>query len=90
MLACAGLERLGLASQISETFSLNQMLPAAAQGVIGIECLEHRPELLQTLKLLNHPATKTILEVEDIGHLAELVEQFTSDYVKAKKILDVE
>jgi hydroxymethylbilane synthase len=64
VLACAGLERLGLASQISETFSLNQMLPAAAQGVIGIECLEHRPELLQTLKLLNHPATKTVTMAE--------------------------
>lgn len=64
MLACAGLERLGLASQISETFSLNQMLPAAAQGVIGIECLEHRPELLQILQLLNHPGTKTVTMAE--------------------------
>jgi len=64
VLACAGLERLGLASQISETFSLNQMLPAAAQGVIGIECLENRHELLQTLKLLDHPVTKTVTMAE--------------------------
>jgi len=40
------------------------MLPAAAQGVIGIECLAGRTELLQILKLLDHAATKTVVTAE--------------------------
>lgn len=64
ILACAGLERLGLEAHISEIFSPDQMLPAAAQGVIGIECLEDRTELLQLLKLLDHTATRTVITAE--------------------------
>ena len=64
ILACAGLERLGLEAHISEIFSPDQMLPAAAQGVIGIECLAGRTELLQILKLLDHAATKTVVTAE--------------------------
>ena len=64
ILACAGLERLGLEAHISEIFSPDQMLPAAAQGVIGIECLEDRTELLQLLKLLEHAATRTVITAE--------------------------
>jgi len=40
ILAAAGLERLGLQHYISQQFTPEEMLPAAAQGVIGIECLE--------------------------------------------------
>ena len=64
VLACAGLERLGLESHISETFSPEQMLPAAAQGVIGIECRDDRSELLQILRRLDHAATKTTTTAE--------------------------
>ena len=64
ILACAGLERLGLEAHISEIFSPDQMLPAAAQGVIGIECLAGRTELLQILKLLDHAATRTVVTAE--------------------------
>ncbi|MFQ6006347.1 MAG: hydroxymethylbilane synthase [Woeseia sp.] len=64
VLARAGLERLGLESRISETFSPEQMLPAAGQGVIGIECLEDRGDLVQVLKSLDHAPTKTITAAE--------------------------
>ena len=64
ILACAGLERLGLEAHISEIFSPDQMLPAAGQGVIGIECLEDRTELLQLLTLLDHAATRTVITAE--------------------------
>lgn len=42
MLACAGLERLGLGDRISQQLDASLMLPAAAQGVIGIEYYEGR------------------------------------------------
>ena len=45
VLASAGLERLGLEHHISQQFSTTEMLPAAAQGVLGIECLEKNEEL---------------------------------------------
>lgn len=64
VLACAGLERLGLESHISETFSPEQMLPAAAQGVIGIECRDDQTELLQVLRLLDHEVTKATTTAE--------------------------
>ncbi len=64
VLACAGLERLGLESKISETFLPEQMLPAAAQGVIGIECSNDRTELLQVLSTLNHETTATTTTAE--------------------------
>ena len=39
VLAAAGLTRLGLAGQITSTFSIDEMLPAAGQGIIAIETL---------------------------------------------------
>ena len=38
ILACAGLKRLGLAQRITRALTPEEMLPAIAQGVIGIEC----------------------------------------------------
>jgi len=57
ILAAAGLERLGLEHHISQQFTPDEMLPAAAQGVIGIECLESRPDLQAVLSKLNHAPT---------------------------------
>jgi hydroxymethylbilane synthase len=57
ILAAAGLERLGLEHHISQQFTPDQMLPAAAQGVIGIECLESRSELRAVLSQLDHEMT---------------------------------
>ena len=50
-------ERLGLDHYISRQFTPEEMLPAAAQGVIGIECLEANAELRAVLARLNHGPT---------------------------------
>ena len=59
-LACAGLNRLGLADRITQPVPVDVMLPAVAQGAIGIEtragtsCGSCRPEiraLLRTARL---------------------------------------
>jgi hydroxymethylbilane synthase len=57
ILAAAGLERLGLQEHISRQFTTDEMLPAAAQGVIGIECLSNRNDLRGILGKLNHSRT---------------------------------
>ena len=54
VLASAGLERLGLGSRIGAEFNMQQMLPAAGQGVVGIECLEDKSGLRDLLAPLEH------------------------------------
>jgi len=57
ILAAAGLERLELERHISQQFLPSEMLPAAAQGVVGIECLSDKTELRATLSRLDHSTT---------------------------------
>ena len=57
VLAAAGLERLELASRVSQQFKPAEMLPAATQGVIGIECLTSNDALIDILQTLNHETT---------------------------------
>ncbi len=58
ILARAGMERLGLSGRITETFSPEDMLPAAAQGVIGIECLSDKTDLISLLDDLTDTESK--------------------------------
>ena len=53
ILARAGLERLGLSENITETFSSDDMIPAAAQGVIGIECTQNNEDIIEILSTLD-------------------------------------
>ena len=64
ILASAGLERLGLAERITRPFPIDEMLPAAAQGVVGIECLEDRDDLIEILGSIQdkHAALTTSAE----------------------------
>lgn len=54
VLAYAGLKRLNLQKAVKflYKFSLDEMIPAASQGILGIESLDE-PNLLQTLAVLN-------------------------------------
>ena len=72
ILAAAGLERLEFSDRISQQFSPDEMLPAAAQGVVGIECLESADELRQVLAQLNHPeSVRTTLAERAIARVLE-------------------
>jgi hydroxymethylbilane synthase len=64
ILAAAGLERLGLQQHIRQQFATEQMLPAAAQGVIGIECLAGRADLRAVLGKLEHAETASTTVAE--------------------------
>lgn len=72
VLAAAGLERLGLEDNISQTLTPEQMLPAAAQGVIGIECLASNVELRALLAGLNdQTASRTTLAERTIARILQ-------------------
>lgn len=49
ILAAVGLKRLGLADRIRSTVAIDDSLPSAGQGALGIEILESRPELASSL-----------------------------------------
>ena len=72
ILAAAGLERLGLDDRISQVFRPDEMLPAAAQGVVGIECRDDDQELRDILAQLNHDASvRTTLAERAIARVLE-------------------
>jgi len=64
VLACAGLERLGLGQRIRETLTAPRFIPAAAQGAIAIECRQGQPEVLALLAALDHANTRACVSAE--------------------------
>lgn len=64
ILAAAGLKRLGLENVVSEYFATDFMLPAVAQGVIGIECLSAASDVITCVNVLNDAATAACVNVE--------------------------
>jgi len=58
ILACAGLRRLGLAERITCTLTPEEMLPAIAQGVIGVECRSDDVDIHALIEPLNHEETR--------------------------------
>jgi hydroxymethylbilane synthase len=64
LLACAGLERLGIGHHVTEQLDLELSLPAVGQGVIGIECREDDDASRSVLVALHHEDTFTRLRAE--------------------------
>jgi len=55
ILACAGLERLGMDHLITETLGPPQWLPAATQGTIGIQCRTDDRTVIDLIEPLKDP-----------------------------------
>lgn len=64
ILAAAGLRRLGMAGRITELISDELMVPAIAQGALGIELRVNDAELLETLRPLHHERTAVAVAAE--------------------------
>jgi hydroxymethylbilane synthase len=64
LLACAGLARLGLSSRITEPVSVDDMLPAVAQGAIGVEIRADDERTARLLEPINHAQTALAVAVE--------------------------
>jgi hydroxymethylbilane synthase len=56
LLAAAGLDRLGMAG-VGVAIETSEMLPAASQGAIGIDCLSKRSDLAALLEPINDADT---------------------------------
>ena len=57
ILSHAGIEALRLNDQISEIFSVGDLIPSAGQGIISLQCREDDNEILSILKKINHNET---------------------------------
>ena len=59
VLAAAGLTRLGRANEITSYFSIDEMLPAAGQGIVAIECLASNERARLVARTINHEHSET-------------------------------
>uniref|UniRef100_A0A803MLC3 Porphobilinogen deaminase, chloroplastic n=1 Tax=Chenopodium quinoa TaxID=63459 RepID=A0A803MLC3_CHEQI len=64
LLALAGLKRLNMTENVSSVLSIDDMLPAVAQGAIGIACLNHDEKMANYLASLNHEETRLAVACE--------------------------
>jgi hydroxymethylbilane synthase len=63
-LACAGLNRLGLADKITRAMPIDIMLPAIAQGAIGLEIREGDEVTRELLAAINHSPSEIAVTCE--------------------------
>jgi hydroxymethylbilane synthase len=64
LLAFAGVKRLGLEDRVTALIETDDMLPAVAQGAIGVEIREGDERMLGLLDALNHAETATCVAAE--------------------------
>ena len=64
LLAGTGLQRLGLADRIREFLSLEDSLPAAGQGALGVECSASRTDVIELLRPLNDSVVSRCVRAE--------------------------
>lgn len=64
LLACAGLRRLGLENRITSIIPTDDMLPACAQGAVGIEMREADTAIAEILAAINHQPSALAVETE--------------------------
>jgi len=64
ILAAAGMRRLGWEERITECISSNVLLPAIAQGALGIETRNDDLETNQMIAFLNHSETSAAVRAE--------------------------
>ena len=70
ILACAGLERLGLQARIRERLTPPRFVPAVAQGAIAVECRDDAPDIATLLAVLEHEPTRLCVRAERrLNHL---------------------
>jgi hydroxymethylbilane synthase len=64
LLACAGLNRLGLGDRITAPIDIGEMLPAVAQGAIGIEIRESDERARALVAAIEHRPTAIAVSCE--------------------------
>ncbi|KAF8412717.1 hypothetical protein HHK36_000686 [Tetracentron sinense] len=64
LLALAGLKRLSMTENVTTILSIDEMLPAVAQGAIGIACRSNDDKMANYIASLNHEETRLAVACE--------------------------
>ncbi|MBA0854910.1 hypothetical protein Goshw_006534 [Gossypium schwendimanii] len=64
LLALAGLRRLSMTENVTSVLPIDEMLPAVAQGAIGIACRSNDEKMANYLASLNHEETRLAVTCE--------------------------
>ncbi|KAL2594986.1 hypothetical protein AAZV13_11G014000 [Glycine max] len=64
LLALAGLKRLSMTENVTSILSIDDMLPAVAQGAIGIACRSDDDKMAEYIATLNHEETRLAVVCE--------------------------
>ncbi len=59
ILSYTGVKFLNMNNQISEIFSVKDIIPSAGQGIISLQCREDDSKIISILKKINHKETYT-------------------------------
>ena len=75
VLACAGLERLGRLDVVTDYFGIDEMVPAAGQGIIAIEARAEAIGTRSALARINHLETELLARCERgvLEHFGETI-----------------
>ncbi len=57
ILSYAGIKYLKLENEISETFTTDEIIPSAGQGIIALQCRKNDQYIISLLKKVNHDTT---------------------------------
>jgi len=66
VLACAGLDRLGLGGRIAERIEPDVVPPAPGQGAIAVQIRRDDPQLLESVAPIDDPETRLAVEAERV------------------------
>ncbi len=64
ILSIAGIKSLSCEKEISEIFSIQEVVPSAGQGIIALQCRQNDTEISNILKKVNHKETFYQAKVE--------------------------
>ena len=64
ILSYAGIKALKLDKEISQIFSVKEIIPSVGQGVVALQCRENDIEIIELLKKINHKKTNICVKAE--------------------------
>ena len=64
ILSYAGIKALKLDEEVSQIFSVKEIIPSVGQGVVALQCRENDIEIIELLKKINHKQTNICVKAE--------------------------
>ena len=64
ILSYAGIKSLNLTNNISQIFSISEIIPSAGQGVIALQCRKNDNTIIKLLNKINHKKTHYCVQAE--------------------------